>query len=149
KIVTRQLMLNEPYSSTAGLTAPASVYVMPALPVSYIGQPVARLKPSNTQVFGPGFTYGYDQTVGSTRLFQADLNLHVNGLQIWNGSAFVPTGVNKEQVGLLASTSNVNSDTVKTTASGGDLAVAISKDTGTGLPNYTADAHTSARYTLL
>lgn len=148
-IVTRQLLLDEPYSSAVGLTAPASVYVMPALPVSFIGQPVARVKPSNTQVFGPGFTYGYDQTVGSTRRFQANLNLHVNGLQIWDGSAFVPTAANKEQIGLLASSSNVNADAVKTTASGGDIAVSISKDVNTGLTNYTADAHSSMRYTLL
>jgi hypothetical protein len=93
-------------------------------------------------VFGPGFTYGYDQTLGGDRLFNANLNLHVNGLQIWDGSAFVATGPNKEQIGLLASSSNVNPDSVKTTASGGDLAIPISA-------TYTADAHSSARYTLL
>jgi hypothetical protein len=141
-IVTRQLILNEPYSSAVGLTAPASVYVMPLLPVSFIGQPVSRVKPSDTQVFGPGFTYGYDQTLGGDRLFQANLNLHVNGLQIWDGSTFVATGPNKEQLGLLASSSNVNPDAIKTTASGGDLAIPISA-------TYTADSHSSVRYTLL
>jgi hypothetical protein len=75
-------------------------------------------------------------------LFQANLNLHVNGLQIWDGSAFVATGPNKEQIGLLASSSNVNPDTVKTTASGGDLAIPISA-------TYAADSHSSVRYTLL
>ena len=38
KIVTRQLLLDEPYSSAVGLTAPTSVYVMPVLPVTFVGQ---------------------------------------------------------------------------------------------------------------
>jgi hypothetical protein len=142
KIITRQLILDEPYSSALGLTAPASVYVMPVLPVTFGGQPVARVKPSNTQTFGPGFTYGYDQTLGGDRLFTANLNLHLAGLQIWDGSAFVATGSNKEQVGLLQSSSNVNPDSTKTTASGGDLAIPITA-------TYTADAHSQVRFTLL
>jgi hypothetical protein len=109
--------------------------------VSFVGQPVSRVKPSDTQVFGPGFTYGYDQTLGGNRMFTANLNLHLNGLQIWDGTNFIPTGPNKEQLGLLASSSNVNPDAVKTTA-GGDLAIPISA-------TYTADAHSSVRYTLL
>ena len=82
------------YSSTNGLTAAASVYVMPVLPVTFNGNPVARVKPLDTQVFGPGFTYGYDQFVnpGGTRSFTANLELHVEGWQIWNGSSFVDTG---------------------------------------------------------
>lgn len=142
KIVTRQLLLDEPYSSAVGLTAPAEVYVMPVLSVSYLGQPVMRVKPSDTQTFGPGFTYGYDQTVGTDHLFTANLNLHVAGLEIWDGTNFVPTGAGKEQLGLLQSTSNVNTDSVKTTAAGGDIAVPVT-------PGYTADVHSSMRYTLL
>jgi len=142
EITTRQLILNEPYSSAVGLTAPVSVYVMPVLPVSYLGQPVARVKPSDTQTFGPGFTYGYDQTLGGSPLFTANLNLHVAGLEIWDGGAFVATGANNEQLGLLQSSSNVNADAVKTTASGGDLPISISA-------GYGADAHSSMRYTLL
>jgi hypothetical protein len=142
KITTHQVMLEEPYSSATGLTAPASVYVMQALPVSFVGQPVSRVKPSSTQTFGPGFTYGYDQTLGGSRLFVGNLNLHLEGLHIWDGTAFVATGSGKEQVGLLQSSSNVNLDSVKTTASGGNLAIPISA-------TYTADAHSSVRYTLL
>jgi len=142
KIVTRQLLLEGPYSSAVGLTSPVSVYVLPVLPVSFLGQPVARVKPSDTQTFGPGFTYGYDQTLGGGQLFTANLGLHVSGLQIWDGSAFVATGVNNEQLGLLQSSSNVNADAVQTTAGGGDLPIAISAA-------YTADAHSSVRYTLL
>src|SRR4051812_47253740 len=140
KIVTRQLLLDEPYSSAAGLTAAARIYVMPVQSVSYLGQPVARVKPSDAQTFGPGFTYGYDQTLGSAHLFTGNLNLHAAGLQIWNGSAFVATG--QEQLGLLQSSSNVNADSVKTTASGGDISISVAS-------GYTADVHSSMRYTLL
>jgi hypothetical protein len=140
QIVTRQLLLDEPYSSAAGLTAPARIYVMPALPVSYLGQLVARVKPSDTQTFGPGFTYGYDQIVGSDHLFAGNLNLHAAGLEIWDGVSFVATG--KEQLGLLQSSSNVVADSVKTTTSGGDISISIAS-------GYTADVHSSMRYTLL
>lgn len=142
KITTRQLLLDEPYSSTLGLTAPAAIYVMPASPVTYLGQAVARVKPSDTSTAGPGFTYGYDQTIGSSRFFSANLNLHAAGLQIWDGTSFIPTGPGKEQIGLLQSSSNVIADTAKTAPGGTYLAIAIT-------PNYTADAHSSVRYTLL
>ncbi len=142
RILTRRLLLEEPYSSANGLMLRTSVYVMPTLPVSYLGQTVSRVKPSDTQTFGPGFTYGYDQTLGGDRIFKANLNLHVDGLQIWDGGAFVATGPDKEQIGLLQSSSNVNADLVKTTAIGGDLPITIAA-------GYTADAHSSVRYTLL
>ena len=146
KIVTRQLLPGNTYSSTNGLTAPASVYVLPVLPVTFNGNPVARVKPSDTQVFGPGFTYSYDQfvTPGGMRLFTANLELHLEGLQIWDGSAFVDTGAGMEQLGLIQSSSNVNADTLKTIM-GGDVHLPISIAAGT----YTADAHSSVRYQLL
>lgn len=140
QIITRQLLQNEPYSSAVGLTARKSVYVIPVLPVDYFGQPVARVKPSNGQTFGPGFTYGYDQVAGGDRDFTAPLSLHVDGLQIWDGGSFVPTGL--EQLGLLQSSSNVNPDSAKTTAGGADLTIAISAA-------YVTDSHSSVRYTLL
>ncbi len=144
KITTRQMLPGNSYSTTNGLTLVTSIYVMPALPVAFLGQPVSRIQPLATQTFGPGLTYGYDQFVnpGGTHPFTANLNLHVEGLKIWDGSAFVPTGSGKEQLGMLASSSNVNPDTVKTTTSGADLPIAIEA-------SYTADAHTSVRYTLL
>jgi hypothetical protein len=80
--------------------------------------------------------------LGGSRQLTASLNLDVAGLQIWDGSAFIPTGANNEQVGLLASTSNVIADTAKTTAAGADLSIAIAA-------GYTVDAHSSMRYTLL
>jgi hypothetical protein len=142
RLVTRQLLQNEPYSSAVGLTTPVSLYVLPVLPVSFVGQPVSRVKTSSTETFGPGFTYGYDQTLGGSRLITSNLNLHVGSLEIWNGSSFAPTGSGKEQLGLLQSSSNVNADSVKTTSAGGDLPISIST-------TYTADAHSSVRYQLL
>ncbi len=149
KIVTRQLLPGNTYSSTNGLTAPASVYVMPVLPVTFNGNPVARVKPSNAETFGPGFTYGYDQSVVSpgARLFTAGLELHLEGLQIWNGSAFVDTGAGMEQLGVRNTSGNTLADSHKTIM-GGDVHVPIAP---TNILNgtYTADSHTSMRYQLL
>jgi hypothetical protein len=91
-------------------------------------------------LFGPGLAYGIDQLDGGDRAFTAPFNLHLGGLEIWNGASFVPTGA--EQLGLLQSSGNVNPDSVKTTPASADLAVAVS-------PTYNASAHSSIRYTLL
>lgn len=138
KITTRQI-LDDDYTS-AGVTAAKSVYVIPVLPLSFIGQPVARVKPSNGQTFGPGLAYGIDQLDGGSRDFTAPFSLHVAGLEIWDGASFVATGA--EQLGLLASSSNVNPDSTKTTAAGADLTLSVSA-------TYDVMAHSSARYTLL
>ncbi|MGD9635696.1 MAG: hypothetical protein AB7G28_14735 [Pirellulales bacterium] len=138
KITTRRI-LDDDYTS-AGVTPATSVYVIPVLPVSFVGQPVARVKPVNNQTFGPGLAYGIDQLDGGARDFTAPFSLHVAGLQIWDGTSFVATGA--EQLGLLASSSNVNPDSTKTTAAGTDLAVGVSA-------TYTATAHSSIRYTVL
>lgn len=141
KITTHRLMADEPYSSTQGLTTATSIYVMPVVATSSLvpSQIVGRVKPG-TGSAGPGFTYGHDQTIGSTRYFTGNLNLHLDGLKVWNGSAFVAT--DGEQLGVLAnSSSNVNADTFTTTAAGGDGSVTIGA-------SYAADAHTSFRYTL-
>jgi hypothetical protein len=145
KIVTRQLLPGNSYSTTNGLTAPASIYVMPTLPVTFLGQPVARVKPLDTQSFGPGFTYGYDQfaSPGGIRPFTASLDLSVAGLKIWNGTAFVDTSAGFEQLGLLQSSGNVNPDSHKTVAvSNVHVPIPIAA-------NYGADEHSSMRYQLL
>jgi hypothetical protein len=138
KITTRR-MLDDNYTS-AGITEPKSVYVIPVLPVTFGGQPVARVKPVNDQTFGPGLAYGIDQLDGGDRVFTAPFSLNVGGLEIWNGASFVPTGA--EQLGLLQASGNVNPDSVKTTVGGANLPVAVSA-------TYGATAHSSIRYTLL
>lgn len=145
KITTRQVLPGNTYSTTNGLTAPASIYVLPVNSVLFNGNPVSRVQPITTQTFGPGFTYGYDQfaTPGGTRLFGANLDLKIGGLKIWNGSSFVDTGAGLEQLGLLQSSSNVNPDTVKTVmGSDSHLTIPVSA-------TYDADAHSSVRYQLL
>jgi len=145
KIVTRQLQPGNSYSSTNGLTTPASVYVLPVKSVLFNGNPIARVQPIDIEVFGPGFTYGYDQSVpmpGPLK-FTAGLELHVEGLQIWNGTSFVDTGAGKEQLGIRQSSSNVLADTHKTVMGGNvDVPIPISAP-------YPADAHSSVRYQLL
>lgn len=145
KITTRQLLPGNSYSTTSGLTSPASIYVLPVNSVLFVGNPVARVQPLNTQVFGPGFTYGYDQFVnpGGTRLLASNLDLSIGGLKIWNGSSFVDTGAGLEQLGLLQSSSNVNADTVKTvTGTDSHLTIPVTA-------TYGADEHSSVRYQLL
>ena len=138
KITTRRI-LDDDYTS-AGVTPATSVYVIPVLPVTFVGQPVARVKPVNEQTFGPGVAYGYDQLDGGAPDFTAPFSLHVAGLEIWDGTSFAPTGA--EQLGLLQASGNVNPDSTKTTVAGTDLAVAVSA-------TYTATAHSSIRYSLL
>jgi hypothetical protein len=150
KIVTRQLLPGNAYSTTNGLTAAASVYVMPSNPVTFLGNPVSRLQPLSTQTFGPGFTYGYDQFAnpGGTRKFAADLTLVIGELKIWNGSTFVATG--DEQLGVSPTSGNVNADAVSTVGGGTvNLPITIAKNTTTQLTNYGADSHSSVRYQLL
>lgn len=145
KITTRQILPGNTYSTTNGLTATASIYVMPVNSLLFNGSPVSRVQPLSTQVFGPGFTYGYDQFANprGTRLFSANLELHLEGLQIWNGASFVDTGVGMEQLGLIQSSGNVNPDTLKTIM-GGDVHLAIPVTA-----TYGADEHSSVRYQLL
>lgn len=145
KITTRQILPGSSYSTTNGLTAPVSIYVLPVNPVSFLGNPVARVQPISTEVFGPGFTYGYDQFVnpGGTRPFAGNLDLKVGGLKIWNGSSFVDTGAGMEQLGLLQSSSNVVADTVKSVM-GSDSHLTIPVAAA-----YGADEHSSMRYQLL
>jgi hypothetical protein len=140
KINTRQILPGEPYTS-AGLSAPARIYVLPVLATGSLVPPqtVARVRASTADTFGPGYTYGYDQTVGSTRLFTASVGLHLSGLLEWDGSAFVPTG--EEQIGVLVSSNNTNPDTATTTAAGADVSFTPST-------SYNSNGHNSLRYTL-
>src|SRR5262249_39174878 len=80
---------------------------------------------------------------GGVRQFAANLELHLDGLQIWNGSTFVDTGAGLEQLGLIQSSSNVNADTLKTVM-GGDVHLTIPISAA-----YGADDHSSVRYQLL
>jgi len=95
KIVTRELILDGPYSNS--LTAPKSVYVMPLL--EFGGAWYAR--PNNTPSAtlpglpafpsGPGLAYGYDLADGGPQAFAEGSVLSValtGGLGRWNGTEF-------------------------------------------------------------
>jgi hypothetical protein len=96
KIVTRELLVEGPYSHT--LTAPKSVYVMPL--VDNLGVSYAR--PNNVHFVAPGvptyysgpglaYGYGYDATTNPEPFaLGSKFGLaFVDGLKTWNGAAFV------------------------------------------------------------
>jgi hypothetical protein len=95
KIVTRELILDGPYSNS--LTAPKSVYVMPVLPLEGVwysrpnNEPSATIPGAPEFPSGPGLAYGYDLADGGPQAFAADSVLSVgfsDGLKRWNGSMF-------------------------------------------------------------
>jgi hypothetical protein len=98
KIVTRELLLDGPYST--GLTAPKSAYVMGLAPFSdvWYSRPNGAIDPiSQLPAFpsGPGLSYGFDLADGGPQAFAESSVLSVNfadGFKRWNGAAFVDAG---------------------------------------------------------
>ncbi|MFO0912630.1 MAG: hypothetical protein U0795_06720 [Pirellulales bacterium] len=98
KITTREVIPDGPYSES--LTAPKSVYVMPALPYNgaWYSRPNNEIDPITlAPAFpsGPGLAYGYDLADGGEQQFAVGSVLSVTltaGLKIWNGGAFVDAG---------------------------------------------------------
>jgi PEP-CTERM motif len=102
KIVTRQLIMDGPYSDS--LTAPKSVYVIPVLELDGVW----LSRPNNTTVAdvpvypsGPGLAYGYDLADGGPQAFAEGSQLSVSftaGLKLWNGATFVDPGATQLKV---------------------------------------------------
>jgi hypothetical protein len=149
KIVTREIVLDDPYSDS--LTEPKSVYVIPMAQLNgvWYSQPNDEIDPILMQAefpSGPGLAYGYDQVDGGPQVFAAGSTLSDNfiaGLKRWDGSAFVDPGT--EQVGAFAGPQTAPADQAITGDSGpfaGITFPAIS----TG---YDEDAHFEARFRLL
>ena len=98
KIVTRALHKDGDYS--LALTTPKSVYVMPVVAnggvwYSKINNAIDPITQLPAFPSGPGLAYGYDLADGGPQAFAADSVLSVgflDGLKIWNGSAFVDAG---------------------------------------------------------
>ena len=98
KIVTRELLLDGPYSPA--MTAPKSVYVMSLLPFSdvWYSRPNGAIDPiTQLPAFpsGPGLAYGSDLADGGPQAFAAGSVLSINfadGLKRWNGASFVDAG---------------------------------------------------------
>lgn len=101
KIVTRTLHLDGPYSTA--LSAPKSVYVMPALPFSgvWYSRPNQAIDPillTPSFPSGPGFAYGYDLADGGPQAFDAGSVFSATftaGLKLWNGATFADAGVSE------------------------------------------------------
>ena len=99
KIVTRELLLDGPYSPA--VTAPKSAYVMGLLPFSdvWYSRPNGAIDPiTQLPAFpsGPGLAYGSDLADGGPQAFAAGSVLSINfadGLKRWNGASFVDAGV--------------------------------------------------------
>lgn len=99
KIVTRNLILDGPYSTS--LTSPKSVYVMPALDFSgvWYSRPNQAIDPillTPSFPSGPGFAYGYDLADGGPQAFETGGVFSVTftaGLKRWNGATFSDAGV--------------------------------------------------------
>jgi hypothetical protein len=99
QIVTREIFREEPYTQ---LTDPKRVYVIPLTETQDVWYSRPNNKPSTTTpglpeyLSGPGVAYGYDQVDGGSRDFAGgfrfELNL-IDGLQWWNGAAFVDPGL--------------------------------------------------------
>jgi hypothetical protein len=148
KLVTRQIILNEPYSF---LTAPKSVYVIPMAQFNgvWYSQPNNEIDPILMQTAfpsGPGLAYGYDQVDGGPRVFAAGSTFSENftaGLKRWNGSAFVDPGA--EQIGAFRGAAVAPADQAITSDGGPFGGITYPAISAT----YVADDHSSARFRLL
>jgi hypothetical protein len=149
QITTRRAFREEPYS--AQLTRPTTVYVIPLLET----QDVWYSRPNNTPsatlpgvpeyISGPGIAYGYDQVDGGPRAFASGQHFElklIDGLQWWDGSAFVDPGSEQIEAFRSSGTPAVTSDSL-TPASPATLAY------GNVSASYNSGAHSGASFRLL
>jgi hypothetical protein len=155
KIVTRQVILEEPYSSS--LTPPKSVYVMPLL--EFAGAwysrpnnvPSATVPGAPEYPSGPGFAWGYDMVDGGPQAFAEGSVLSVsftNGLQRWNGTtSFVDAG-DTQLKAFRGSNANISSPP-ENFAITSDGAPFDSVSLAATAANYEPGVHGSLRFALL
>ena len=149
KIVTREIILDDPYSDS--LRDPKLVYVVPMAQLNgvWYSQPTDEIDPILMQVkfpSGPGLAYGYDQVGGGPEVFAAGTMLSENfiaGLKRWDGSAFVDPGT--EQVGAFAGSQTAPADQAITSDSGPFAGITFPAISA----GYDEDAHFEARFRLL
>ena len=133
------------------LHRPTAVYVIPLLETGGVwyarpnDQPSATLPGLPEYLSGPGIAYGYDQVDGGPRAFangqHFELNL-IDGLQWWNGSAFVDPGLEQIEAFRSSGSPAITSDSL-TPASPATLAYSNVS------ASYNATAHSSASFRLL
>jgi hypothetical protein len=149
QITTRRILREEPYS--ARLTRPTTVYAIPLLETDGIwysrpnNTPSATLPDVPEYISGPGIAYGYDQLDGGPPAFASgrrfELKL-IDGLQWWNGAAFVDPGSEQVEAFRSSGAPAVTSDSL-TPASPATLAY------GNVSATYNSGAHSSASFRLL
>jgi hypothetical protein len=155
KIVTRQVILEEPYSSS--LTSPKSVYVMPLLEFGGAWYsrpnniPSATIPGAPEYPSGPGFAWGYDMVDGGPQAFVEGSVLSVSftdGLQRWNGTtSFVDAG-DTQLKAFRGSNANISSPP-ENFAITSDGAPFDSVSLAAIAANYEPGAHGSLRFALL
>jgi MYXO-CTERM domain-containing protein len=154
KIITRNLILEEPYS--AALTPPTSVYVMPLLEFDGTwysrpnNTPSATIPRAPQYPSGPGLAYGYDMVDGGPQAFAEASVLtttFTDGLKRWDGASFVDAEAT--QLNAFRG-SNVNISTPpENFAITSDVAPFDSVSLAPLPANYTVGAHSSLRFALL
>ncbi|MBY0586928.1 hypothetical protein K2X85_07115 [bacterium] len=141
KIVTREIFLDEPYSP---LTDPKSVYVIPMLSTAgqYFSRPNDEEAAPGVPAFnsGPGLAFGLGSTFNSGFNFRLTF---VDGLKLWDGSAFVDPGL--EQIQAFRG-SSANPSASATTSDVGPFAFLNFPTIANG---YTDSAHNSGSFRLL
>jgi hypothetical protein len=148
--------LDGPYSTA--LTAPKSVYVMPALPFSgvWYSRPNDAIDPILlTPAFpsGPGVAYGYDLADGGPQAFDAGSVISVgftSGLKRWNGTAFVDAGATELKAfrGSDPTISTPAANFAVTTDAGPFDSVSLAA-VAAGYGAEGAEVHSSLRFALL
>jgi hypothetical protein len=149
KITTRRVFREEPY--TTSLSPPTSVYVIPLIETGGIWYSRPNNTPSDTlpgqpeYLSGPGIAFGYDQVDGGPRAFAGgqhfELNL-IDGLQWWNGSAFVDPGLEEIEAFRSSGTPAITGDSL---TPGAPATLAYSNVSAT----YNSGVHSGASFRLL
>jgi hypothetical protein len=149
RIVTRQIIQDDPYSDS--LTDPKLVYVIPMeeLDGIWYSQPNSEIDPILMRPefpSGPGVAYGYDRVAGGQQAFAPGSILSENflaGLKRWNGNVFVDPGT--EQIGVFPGDQTAPADQAITSDSGPFASLIFP-----AVPaNYDEDGHAEARFRLL
>ena len=156
KIVTRQLILDAPYSNS--LTTVKSVYVMPLLDFNNVwySRPNGSIDPIlGVPSFpsGPGFAYGYDLADGGAQLFDAGSVISLgftSGFKRWDGTNFIDAGAMQLKA-FRGSSASIASppENFATTSDGGPFDNLALPTVAAGYGSEAAEVHTSLRFALL
>src|SRR4051812_19378655 len=156
KIVTRQLILDAPYSGT--LTPMKTVYVMPLAGFNgvYYSRPNDAVDPVlGVSAFpsGPGFAYGYDLADGGPQQFAAGTVVSLaftDRLRRWDSASFVDAGTT-ELKAFRGSIVNISSppENFAVTSDSGPFDSLDLPAVATNYGSEGAEVHVSLRFAML